>query len=915
MNELVEPFLEEMKKKFSELDKHLETLTVDPTNKDSWEMLFSFFSFVRSISHFADFQRTYRLSTVALDEIKQYQNKTKQIDVLPRILMKLQRIRKIYTSALNLKREPRETDDDLIEKKEIKEQVSSGNMMQTVQMLTAKEKKIVQQEKSLDDREEQLVHWSQILFEQEESLRKRENKIFEGEKHNVTIQADLSEKMSELDKRQLQLEEQESVLDIEKKSISDLKKNVEDKDKNIKELSSNVKQLENKKEEFEYLLQKKDQQIFALEDRLASYVVDVERMSNQLQERERQQEETRQLLETKNKSLREMTENLCRLEEEVLQKTDMSQRLEKDLRSELQQTKQSLRDSENNLQSLQLHYSHLQEENDKTISENKGLKTDFDDTLSNFAVAKETLEKIVQEKSELELECNEVKRQIELLKDELANKTENLEKTEDELEDQKLLNEKSHLEISAAGWPFDVKVVQNGFIGLLEHQINQPALPTSVSFFNFIRKIRSKPLVLIKHYVDRLVRKKAKEYSKVFTLDLDVPEICVDQDAFFALQNIFSALIDNSFKFLISENQNDVVNITVAVQKEGSFLNISYHDNSPTFPFEKIRSAAVESGILLEDRANELSTEQILQLLFYHKLTFNTHSRGLLECASYLERAGGTIKANFENGLVYSFSVPVQYISDRVLLFETMGQSFAVPLNMVVETFAIKKGEFTQNNKLYNWKSQQIPVMIIPGLDLEKQQFGMILQAGVFTFLFPVEHINEPEEFAGFIEREFDKENPYFLPILTLEHTLKTLWVDMSFLLTLCPLNSFGGEKLIPKKSQEKKTNLPTKSFLIYRADPHTYGAITVDLIQKIETFNGVQIDGETEEPIFIFENKKILMKDSCKRKNFPYAQTVLLLPKYALAIQEVIDIVEAPSDVKDHLLYQGKRISVYKEE
>ena len=55
-------------------------------------------------------------------------------------------------------------------------------------------------------------------------------------------------------------------------------------------------------------------------------------------------------------------------------------------------------------------------------------------------------------------------------------------------------------------------------------------------------------------------------------------------------------------------------------------------------------------------------------------------------------------------------------------------------------------------------------------------------------------------------------------------------------------------------------------------------------------------------------------LKDSSNKKHFPFAQTVLIFADYALAIQDVLDIVDAPVEKADKILYQGKKIPVLKD-
>ena len=115
-------------------------------------------------------------------------------------------------------------------------------------------------------------------------------------------------------------------------------------------------------------------------------------------------------------------------------------------------------------------------------------------------------------------------------------------------------------------------------------------------------------------------------------------------------------------------------------------------------------------------------------------------------------------------------------------------------------------------------------------------------------------------------------------------------------------------------KTQVSSTDNKSESYLIYRCDSKNVGAVPVDKVLKIEAFTGEQADKETGRPVFESDGKVLPLKDSSNKKHFPFAQTVLIFADYALAIQDVLDIVDAPVEKADKILYQGKKIPVLKD-
>lgn len=118
-------------------------------------------------------------------EIKDYFAQKSGITALPAILMKFQRIKKILAAAVNLKREPRESDDDLLPAVRPAETAADGNAFQDPVFVPPD---LTAQEAALDEREEQLVLWAQALTEQDAALKQKENVLFEEERRQALSQ-------------------------------------------------------------------------------------------------------------------------------------------------------------------------------------------------------------------------------------------------------------------------------------------------------------------------------------------------------------------------------------------------------------------------------------------------------------------------------------------------------------------------------------------------------------------------------------------------------------------------------------------------------------------------------------------------------------------------------------------------------
>ena len=266
MADLVEDFLNEAALRLSDLEGLLIVLKNDPVEQTGWEGLRSFFSFVRSVAPFIGFMRSYRLSDAAVREVDAYQSREKGLDVLPAVLLKLQRIRKILSVAEKLKREDRESDDDILPSGDTETGASLfwGNS-------TAKLPDVTAQETALDKREEELVLWAQALAEQEDELKRKENIVFSEEQKNPALQEmfnrlDEQEKLrsdleDHLEQTRSALEDCREKLEVREEEEERTKRLLETKENALTDMGRTIQELRRQLEEKELLSQKREAQI------------------------------------------------------------------------------------------------------------------------------------------------------------------------------------------------------------------------------------------------------------------------------------------------------------------------------------------------------------------------------------------------------------------------------------------------------------------------------------------------------------------------------------------------------------------------------------------------------------------------------------------------------------------------------
>lgn len=170
-------------------------------------------------------------------------------------MKKFVRLKKIMATAVKLRREPRESDADLLQEDNAapldvrpSNQAASA-LLQTARLLSQKEKKVLLQEHDLDSREEQLLLRAKMLDNREDDLNKRENGIFKDEKKNVDVQTKIAAVWADIQKREAELDEKLSFLKTQEKGVQDARRFLAEKSNGMRELKQTVRVLQAEKED------------------------------------------------------------------------------------------------------------------------------------------------------------------------------------------------------------------------------------------------------------------------------------------------------------------------------------------------------------------------------------------------------------------------------------------------------------------------------------------------------------------------------------------------------------------------------------------------------------------------------------------------------------------------------------------
>lgn len=138
--------------------------------------------------------------------------------------------------------------------------------------------------------------------------------------------------------------------------------------------------------------------------------------------------------------------------------------------------------------------------------------------------------------------------------------------------------------------------------------------------------------------------------------------------------------------------------ILLTAARQGDHVVLEVRDDGAGVDVEAVREAALDRGLLTAQDADELSDDDVIDLIFTPG--FSTASKvtdlsgrgvGMDAVRSAVRRLGGqiSVRSVAGQGMTVRFALPFSVMTTRVMTVEAGGQSFGIPLDGVVETLRL----------------------------------------------------------------------------------------------------------------------------------------------------------------------------------------------------------------------------------
>mgnify|MGYP000855905510 CR=1 FL=1 len=251
----------------------------------------------------------------------------------------------------------------------------------------------------------------------------------------------------------------------------------------------------------------------------------------------------------------------------------------------------------------------------------------------------------------------------------------------------------------------------------------------TTSLHDAVMKVRMVPIERVFNRFPRMVRDLSKELNKEVNLEMTGEETEVDRTVIDEIGDPLIHLIRNSLDHGIEHpeervklGKSEVGTVKLKAYPDGNNVVIEVEDDGKGINFSKVKSKAIEKGVLTEVKAENLSKEEIIDLLFAPGFsTADTISDvsgrgvGLDVVRSKIESISGSVEVETQEniGTKFIIRIPLTLAIIQALLIKLKNEIYAIPLSSISEITSIHSTDIRDihGQEIILYRNKTIPIV------------------------------------------------------------------------------------------------------------------------------------------------------------------------------------------------------------
>lgn len=244
-----------------------------------------------------------------------------------------------------------------------------------------------------------------------------------------------------------------------------------------------------------------------------------------------------------------------------------------------------------------------------------------------------------------------------------------------------------------------------------------------------VMKVRMVPIDSVVNRFPRMIRDLNRKLNKKMELYMTGEETELDRTVIDEIGDPLMHLLRNSADHGLESNEERVRlgkpetgSIFLDAFQDGNNVIIEVKDDGAGINLEKVKSKALDRGIITEKQAETMTSKELIDLLF--QPSFSTADKitdvsgrgvGLDVVKTKIEALGGSISAKTTpgEGSTFSIQLPLTLAIIQALMVEVRNEKYAIPLGNINGIEDITKDDicFVQSKEVIHLRGSVIPII------------------------------------------------------------------------------------------------------------------------------------------------------------------------------------------------------------
>lgn len=265
---------------------------------------------------------------------------------------------------------------------------------------------------------------------------------------------------------------------------------------------------------------------------------------------------------------------------------------------------------------------------------------------------------------------------------------------------------------------------------LREHYARLETLIGELQFA--VLNLRVLPMRQVFQRFHRLVREMSGQFDKPARLITEGETTEADKvvvDALFdPLLHVIRNALDHGIEpaaLRAARGKPTIASIFVRAFRAGEHVVVEVEDDGGGADVARIRALAVERGLVSAEAAKAFSDEEALELIFTPGFStaatvtaVSGRGVGMDAVRAAIEAIGGQVSVENrpEEGMVVRFLLPFTLMVTRVMLVHAGAQAFGIPIDAVVESVRVRRGDIAAIGaaRAFAYRDRTVPIIDLP---------------------------------------------------------------------------------------------------------------------------------------------------------------------------------------------------------